>query len=61
MSDASRLRDKIDSRIDKYSYSYVGACLKDNSNNTLHDDLYKQLVLDLKTIINEECDRLGLE
>ena len=60
MSDASRLRDTIDGRIDKYIYSYVGAYFNDVDNNTLHDELYKKLVLDLKDIIEEECNRIGL-
>lgn len=61
MSDASKLRDTIDSRIDKYIYSYVGAYFNDVDNNTLHDELYKKLVLDLKSIIEEECNRIGLK
>ena len=52
----------IDGRIDKYIYSFVGAYFNDvNNNNTLHDDLYKELVLDLKDIIEEECSRIGLK
>jgi hypothetical protein len=61
MSDASKLRDIIDGRIDKYIYLCVGSYLKDNDNNALHDEMYKQLVLDLRDIINDECIRLGLE
>lgn len=60
MSNASKLRDMIDGRIDKYIYSFVGAYFNDVNNNTLHDDLYKELVLDLKSIIEEECNRIGL-
>lgn len=60
MSNASKLRDMIDGRIDKYIYSCVGAFFNDVNNNTLHDDLYKELVLDLKDIIEEECSRIGL-
>ena len=51
----------IDGRIDKYIYSFVGAYFNDVNNNTLHDDLYKELVLDLKSIIEEECNRIGLK
>lgn len=61
MSNASKLRDMIDGRIDKYIYSFVGAYFNDVNNNTLHDDLYKELVLDLKDIIEEECSRIGLK
>lgn len=61
MSNASKLRDMIDGRIDKYIYSFVGAYFNDVNNNTLHDDLYKELVLDLKSIIDEECNRIGLK
>jgi hypothetical protein len=61
MSDASKLRDTIDGRIDKYIYSYVGAYFNDIDNKTLQDDLYKKLVLDLKSIIEEECNRIGLK
>ncbi len=61
MSNASKLRDMIDGRIDKYIYSFVGAYFNDVNNNTLHDDLYKELVLDLKSIIEEECNRIGLK
>lgn len=60
MSNASKLRDMIDGRIDKYIYSFVGAYFNDVDNNTLHDELYKKLVLDLKDIIEEECSRIGL-
>ena len=60
MSDASKLRDTIDGRIDKYIYSCVGAYFNDIDNKTLQDDLYKKLVLDLKSIIEEECNRIGL-
>ena len=51
----------IDGRIDKYIYSFVGAYFNDVNNNILHDDLYKELVLDLKSIIEEECNRIGLK
>ena len=61
MSDASKLRDTIDARIDKYIYSYVDAYFNDIDNKTLQDDLYKKLVLDLKSIIEEECNRIGLK
>lgn len=61
MSDASKLRDTIDVRIDKYIYSYVDAYFNDIDNKTLQDDLYKKLVLDLKSIIEEECNRIGLK
>nr|DAN02575.1 MAG TPA: hypothetical protein [Caudoviricetes sp.] len=61
MSDASKLRDTIDSRIDKYIYSYADAYFNDIDSRTLHDDLYKKLVLDLKDIIEEECNRVGLK
>lgn len=61
MSNASKLRDMIDGRIDKYIYSFVGAYFNDVNNNILHDDLYKELVLDLKSIIEEECNRIGLK
>jgi hypothetical protein len=61
VSNASKLRDMIDGRIDKYIYSFVGAYFNDVNNNTLHDDLYKELVLDLKSIIEEECNRIGLK
>lgn len=61
MSDASKLRDKIDGRIDKYIYSYADAYFNDVDNRIMHDDLYKKLVLDLKNIIEEECNRIGLE
>lgn len=60
MSDASKLRDTIDSRIDKYIYSYADAYFNDVDSITLHDDLYKELVLDLKSIVEEECNRIGL-
>lgn len=61
MSDASKLRDKIDGRIDKYIYSYADAYFNDVDNRIMHDDLYKKLVLDLKNIIEEECNRIGLK
>lgn len=61
MSDASKLRDRIDGRIDKYIYSYADAYFNDVDSRTLHDDLYKELVLDLKNIVEEECNRIGLK
>lgn len=61
MSDASKLRDRIDGRIDKYIYSYADAYFNDVDSRTLHDDLYKELVLDLKSIVEEECNRIGLK
>ena len=61
MSDASKLRDRIDGRIDKYIYSYADAYFNDVDNRVLHDELYKKLVLDLKDIIEEECNRIGLK
>lgn len=61
MSDASKLRDTIDSRIDKYIYSYADAYFNGVDSRTLHDDLYKKLVLDLKNLVEEECNRIGLE
>lgn len=61
MSDASKLRDRIDGRIDKYIYSYVDAYFNDVDSRILHDDLYKELVLDLKNIVEEECNRIGLK
>jgi hypothetical protein len=60
MSDASKLRDTIDGRIDKYIYTYADAYFNDIDSRKLHDDLYKELVLDLKSIIDEECNRIGL-
>lgn len=61
MSDASKLRDRIDGRIDKYIYSYADAYFNGVDSRTLHDDLYKELVLDLKSIVEEECNRIGLK
>ena len=61
MSDASKLRDRIDGRIDKYIYSYADAYFNDVDSRTLHDDLYKKLVLDLKHIVDGECNRIGLK
>lgn len=61
MSDASKLRDTIDSRIDKYIYSYADAYFNGVDSRILHDDLYKELVLDLKNIVEEECNRIGLK
>lgn len=61
MSDASKLKDTIDGRIDKYIYSYADAYFSDIDNKTLHDDLYEKLVLDLKNIVEEECNRIGLK
>lgn len=61
VSDAFKLRDRIDGRIDKYIYTYADAYFNDIDNKILHDDLYKDLVLDLKSIIEEECNRIGLE
>lgn len=61
MSVASKLRDRIDGRIDKYIYTYADAYFNDIDSRTLHDDLYKELVLDLKSIIEEECNRIGLK
>lgn len=61
MSGASKLRDRIDGRIDKYIYSYADAYFNDVDSRILHDELYKKLVLDLKDIIEEECNRIGLE
>ena len=61
MSDASKLRDRIDGSIDKYIYTYADAYFNDIDSRTLHDDLYKELVLDLKSIIEEECNRIGLK
>ena len=60
MSDASKLRDRIDGRLDKYIYTYADAYFNGIDSRTLHDDLYKELVLDLKSIIEEECNRIGL-
>nr|DAD62795.1 MAG TPA: hypothetical protein [Bacteriophage sp.] len=60
MSGASKLRDRIDGRIDKYIYTYANAYFNDIDSRKLHDDLYKELVLDLKSIIEEECNRIGL-
>nr|DAJ83340.1 MAG TPA: hypothetical protein [Bacteriophage sp.] len=60
MSGASKLRDRIDGRIDKYIYTYADAYFNDIDSRKLHDDLYKELVLDLKSIIEEECNRIGL-
>lgn len=60
MSDASKLRDRIDGRLDKYIYIYADAYFNGIDSRTLHDDLYKELVLDLKSIIEEECNRIGL-
>ena len=51
MSGASKLRDRIDGRIDKYIYSYADAYFNDVDSRILHDELYKKLVLDLKDII----------
>lgn len=61
VSDASKLRDRIDGRIDRYRYTYADAYFNDIDNKILHDGLYKGLVLDLKSIIEEECNRIGLE
>nr|DAV41759.1 MAG TPA: hypothetical protein [Bacteriophage sp.] len=61
MSDASKLRDRIDGRIDKYIYSYADAYFNGVDSRILHDDLYKELVLDLKNIVEEECNRIGLK
>lgn len=61
MSDASKLRDRIDGRIDKYIYSYADAYFNDVDSRILRDDLYKELVLDLKNIVEEECNRIGLK
>lgn len=60
MSVASKLRDRIDGRLDKYIYTYADAYFNGIDSRTLHDDLYKELVLDLKSIIEEECNRIGL-
>lgn len=61
MSDASKLRDRIDGRIDKYIYYYADAYFNGVDSRILHDDLYKELVLDLKNIVEEECNRIGLK
>jgi hypothetical protein len=61
VSDASKLRDRIDGRIDKYIYSYADAYFNGVDSRILHDDLYKELVLDLKNIVEEECNRIGLK
>lgn len=61
MSDASKLSDRIDGRLDKYIYTYADAYFNGIDSRTLHDDLYKELVLDLKSIIEEECNRIGLD
>lgn len=47
-------------RLDKYIYTYADAYFNGIDSRTLHDDLYKELVLDLKSIIEEECNRIGL-
>lgn len=52
--DASKLQEKIDNCISKYTYTYVNYCMFSGDDSSFQEDLYKKMIFELSDILQVE-------